>query len=295
MPLLAVLVGWIVGGGRRGEALVVRLDGRALERHGRRLLHDRHRAAGHPLTHFGLRLVAAQQRIDGVGNVGVDRESIAVVDLDEHVERRRRLAFEHRLARAAAARFFVGERDAADAADQVGERRVHQDVFERSAVRGADELHAAFRDGTRGQSLGFGPDLVDDDDFGHVIFHGLDHDRVLVRGIGDLHAPGMSDTGMRDVAVARDLVGRVDDHDALAVFGEHARALAQHRRLAHARRPEQTDRLTAAHDVEDDVDRAVDRAPHATGQADDLTRAIANRRDAMQRLLDAGAIARAEG
>ena len=59
-------------------------------------------------------------------------------------------------------------------------------------------------------------------------------------------------------------------------------------------RPEQADRLAAAQHVEQNVDRSVDRAPDAAREADDLSGAIANRADAMQRLLDAGAIVRAE-
>ena len=100
---------------------------------------------------------------------------------------------------------------------------------------------------------------------------------------------------MRDVAVAGNFVRRVDDHDALALFRQHARALAEHRGLADAGTPEQAHRLAAAQDVEQDVDRAVNRASDAARQTDDLAGAIANRADAVERLLDAGAIVGAEG
>ena len=46
--------------------------------------------------------------------------------------------------------------------------------------------------------------------------------------------------------------------------------------------------------VEQNVDRAVHRASDAAGQTDDLPGAIANRADAVERLLDAGAIVGAE-
>ncbi len=46
-------------------------------------------------------------------------------------------------------------------------------------------------------------------------------------GIRDLHAPRAADAGMRNIAVARDLVRRIDDHDALAISAQDARALAQ--------------------------------------------------------------------
>ena len=257
-------------------------------------LHDGDVAAGLALADLGLRLVAAQQRVDDFGDVLVNRQPIAIVDLDNDVEGRRRFALEHGLARAAPARFLVGERDGADAADQVGERRVHQEVLERLAVRRADQRHAALGDRARGGRFGLGADLVDDDDLGHVVFDRFDHHGVLQRRIGDLHAPREADAGMRNVAVAGDFVRGVDDDDALAIFGKHARALAQHRRLADARAAEQTDRLPAAQHVEQDVDRAVNRAPDAARKTDDLAGAVANRADAVQRLLDAGAIIGAE-
>ena len=47
-------------------------------------------------------------------------------------------------------------------------------------------------------------------------------------------------------------------------------------------------------DVLDDVDRAVDGAPDAAGQADHIALAVADGRDAMQRALDAGAVVLAE-
>ncbi len=59
-------------------------------------------------------------------------------------------------------------------------------------------------------------------------------------------------------------------------------------------RPEQTDRLAAAQHVEQDVDRSVDGPADAAGEADDLAGAVANRADAVQRLLDAGAVVGAE-
>jgi len=161
-------------------------------------------------------------------------------------------------------------------------------------VRGADQLHAALGDRARGRRFGFGADLVDHDHLRHVVFDRFDHNVVLLRRYRDGHAPRVSDAGVRHVAVAGDFVRSVDDHDAFAIFAQHARALAQHRRLADARTAEQTDRFAAADHVEDDVDRAVDRAPDAARQADDRTGAIADRADAVQRLLDPGPVVAAE-
>ena len=259
-----------------------------------RLLQDVDRADGGPLAHLGLRQVAAQERVDHFGDVLVDREPVAILNLDDDVEGRRLFALEHGFARAAPARFFIGEGDGTDPAQQVGQRRVHQQVVQRLAVRRADQLHAALGDRARREGFGFGADLVDDDHLRHVVLDCLDHHVMLQMGIGDRHPARVADSGMRNVAVTGDFVGRVDDHDALALFGEHTRAFAQHRRLADARTSEQADRFPAADHVEDDVDRAVDRTADAARQPNDAAGAIANRADAMQRLLDARAVVAAE-
>ena len=162
------------------------------------------------------------------------------------------------------------ERHGLDAADQVGQRRVEHQVFERVAVRRADQLHAALGDRARRRGLQLGADLVDDDDLGHVVLDRLDHHRVLHRRRRHLHAPRAADRRVRDVAVAADLVRGVDDDDALAqIVGQHARRLAQHRRLADAGPPQQQDALARLDDVANDVDRAEDGAADAAGEADD--------------------------
>ena len=162
-------------------------------------------------------------------------------------------------------------------------------------MRGADELHAALGDRARRGRLELGADLVDDDDLGHVVLDRLDHHRVLLVGRAHLHAPRAADARVRDVAVAGDLVGRVDDDDALVeLVGQHARGLAQHRRLADARPAHDQDALARLDQVLDDLDRAEHGAADAAGQADDLAAAIADGADAVQRALDAGAVVVAE-
>ena len=52
--------------------------------------------------------------------------------------------------------------------------------------------------------------------------------------------------------------------------------------------------LPGLDDVADDVDRAEDGAADAAGEADDLARAVADGRDAVQRALDPGAVVVAE-
>ena len=235
--------------------------------------------------------IAAQQRVDGLGDVAVDCHPLAILDLDDHIEGRRRLALQDALLGAPAAGFLVAEGDALDAADQVGQRRVEHQVVEVVAVRGADELNATLGDRPGGLRLELGPDLVDDDDLRHVVLDRLDHHLVLQRWRADLHAARLADRRVRDVAVAGDLVGRVDHDDALAeVVGQHPRGLAQHRGLADAGPAHDQDRLPGLDEVVDDLDRAVDGAADPARQADDLAVPVADRADPVERALDARAV-----
>src|SRR5581483_2847564 len=255
-----------------------------------RLLDDAHLVVLAQLAHFGGHLVAAQERIDRLGDVAVDGDALPALDLDDDVEGRRRLALEDRLLRAAAARFLIAERDRLDAADEVGQRRVQHQVFQLGAVRGGDELHPALGDRARRGGLELRADLVDDDHLGHVVLDGLDHHGVLERRLRHLHAARLADGRVRDIAVARDLVRRVDDDDALVhVVGQHARDLAQHGRLADARPAEEQRAAPGLDQVLDYLDRAEDGAADAAGETDDAPAAVADARDAVQRALDAGA------
>ncbi len=228
-------------------------------------------------------------------DVGVDHDPLAILDLHDHVERRRRLALEDALLGPAAARLLVAQRHALDAADQVGERRVQHQVVEVVAVRRPDQLDAALGDRPGGHRLQLRPDLVDHDDLGHVVLDRLDHHLVLERRRADLHPARLADGRVGDVAVAGDLVRRVHDHDALAqVVGQDAGGLAQHRRLADARAAHDEDRLPGLHEVADDLDRAVDGPPDPAGQPDDLAGPVPDRADPVERPLDAGPVVVAE-
>ena len=136
----------------------------------------------------------------------MNRDPIAVLNLDQHVKCGRRLPLEHRLLGAAPPRLLVGEGHALDAAQEVVERRVHEQVLERLTVRGRDELHAALRNGPRRRRLELCPDLIDDDYLGHVVLDRLDHHGMLQQRRLHLHAPRAPNAGMRDIAVAADLI-----------------------------------------------------------------------------------------
>ena len=183
---------------------------------------------------------------------------------------------------------LVAEGHALDPADEVGQGRVEHQVVEVVAVGRADQLDAALGDRPGGLGLELRPDLVDDDDLGHVVLDRLDHHLVLERRRPDLHPAGLADRRVRDVAVAGDLVRRVDDDDPLAeVVGEDAGGLAEHRRLADARPAHDQDRLPGLDEVVDDLDRPVDRPPDPAGQPDDLAVPVADRADPVERPLDA--------
>ena len=145
-------------------------------------------------------------RCAGAMRPGAEQRPARIVDLDEHVERRRGLALENRFLRPSPASFLVGQRHALDATEEVVERRVDQEILQRLTVRGGDELNSALGNRARRRRLELSADLVDDDDLGHVVLDRLDHHRVLQHRSLYLHATRPSDAGMRDVAVAADLV-----------------------------------------------------------------------------------------
>jgi hypothetical protein len=129
-----------------------------------------------------------------------------------------------------------------------------------------------------------------------VVLDRLDHHVGLRLGRRHLHAAGAADAGVRDVAVAGDLVRGVDDHHALAeLVGEHARRFAQQRGLAHARPAQQQHAAAGLHQVADNGDCAEHSAAHAAGEADHGATAVADGRDTVQRARDARAVILAEG
>ena len=136
----------------------------------------------------------------------MDGEPIAVMDLDEDVERRRRLALEDGLLGTTASGLFIRKGHGLDAAQQVVERRVDEQVFQRVAVRGRNELDAALGDGARRNRFELYANLVDDDDLRHVVLDRLDHHRVLQCWCTNLHAPRAPDPRVGDVPVAANFI-----------------------------------------------------------------------------------------
>mmetsp|Transcript_2519 Transcript_2519/g.5651 ORF Transcript_2519/g.5651 Transcript_2519/m.5651 type:complete len:500 (+) Transcript_2519:372-1871(+) len=264
-------------------------------------VHVVHRAVDHHLArglvpraelHGGA--AALQHLVHALRHV-VRHPHVALVHLDEDGERGRAHALHDALLAPARARLIVPQRHRGDAAHQVRQRGVLDEVLQQLPVRGAHQLHPALGDGAARQRLLHGADLVHDDHLRHVILHRLDHHAVLLARVRHLHAARAADGGVRDVAVAADLVGRVDDHHALAqLVRQHPGHLADHRGLAHARPAQEQDGLRGPQQVRHHVDVARHGAPHAARQPHDLAPAVADARDAVQRALDAGAVVAAE-
>ncbi len=109
----------------------------------------------------------------------VNGQTIFVLNLDEDVERWWRLALEDRLLRPTPFGLLIAQCDSLNAANEIAERGIHEEVLQGIPVRRRDELNAAFGDRAGGERLGLRPDLVNDDHFGHVILNGFDHDSML--------------------------------------------------------------------------------------------------------------------
>jgi hypothetical protein len=128
-----------------------------------------------------------------------------------------------------------------------------------------------------------------------VVLHRLDHHLVLLGRTRDLHPPGPPDSGVRHIAVARDLVGSVYDHHALAdLVRKHARNFTQHRRLANARPSQQEHALAGTNQVVDYPNAAEDCASHTTGNSHRTPAAISDDRNPMKSSFDPGPIVVAE-
>ena len=211
------------------------------------------------------------------------RHFVARLDFHYHIKGGRRLAFQHRLLRAAKARFLVAQGYRLHPANQVGQRGVHNQVVQGVAVGGGYQLHAALGDGAGGGGLLRGSHFVNDDDLRHMIFHRFDHHPVLFGGRRHLHPPGVADGGMGDVAIAGDFVGGVHDDDPLAgLVGQHPRHFPQHGGFAHAGAPQQQDIFAAVRQVLNHLDGAENGAPDPAGDAHHAAAAVADGRDAVQ-------------
>ena len=119
---------------------------------------------------------------------------------------------------------------------------------------------------------------------------------MLQGGCGHLHAPGVSYSGVGNIAVAGYLVGRIDNYDTFfQIVGQHAGGFAQDGCFAYARRTHQQHILTCFHQVLDYHGRAHHGSSHAAGQPDDFALPVPDSRYTVQCACEAGAVIAAEG
>jgi hypothetical protein len=125
----------------------------------------------------------------------MDRETITVLDLDQHIKRRRGASFEDRFLRTAPPGFFIRQRDCFDPTDQIAQCRVEEQVIQGLTMGGADQLHTALCDRAGGRGLKLAPDLVDHDDLRVMIFNRFDHHFVLEHRLSHLHRRALPTAG----------------------------------------------------------------------------------------------------
>ena len=123
--------------------------------------------------------VAPQDAVNRICHVRVYDHLAPVLYLDQYVESGRSATFQDRLLRPAAARLDVSQRNRLDAAHQIRESRVHDQIVQRIAVSGGDKLDSTFRYRARGVRVQLYADLIYYDDLRHVVLHRLDHHVVL--------------------------------------------------------------------------------------------------------------------
>ena len=148
-------------------------------------------------------------------------------------------------------------------------------------MRGANQLHAAFRDGSGGLRFQFPANFVNDNHFRVMIFHRFNHDLVLKRRSGHLHAPGGAYRGVRHVSISANFVGGIHNNHAPR-FRQYSRGFAQHGGLANARFSQNQDALTGMDQIRDDINRAVNSPTDAAGEPNDFPPPVANRGNAVQ-------------
>ena len=229
-------------------------------------------------------LQAPEQLIHGGGNVGVHGPALPAVHFNRHRKRWFGGALQHRFLTAPPPGLLIPEGDRLNAPHQIAEGGVLDQVGQSIAVGCGDENHTTFSDGARGLRLQLRADLIDHDDFGHVVFHRLDHGLVLQLRPGHLHAAGPTNRGVGDVAITGDLIARVDHNNApLQLIGKHPGDLAQRRCLAHTRAPHQQQGLPSIQEVPHHGNGAEHGSAHPAGQTDHLTLTVANRADPVKR------------
>jgi hypothetical protein len=102
-----------------------------------------------------------------------------------------------------------------------------------------------------------------------VVLNRLDHHPVLQLSVHYLHTTRVANCRVRHIAIARNLVRRVnDDHTLAKVIGKHTGHFPEHGRFANTRSAQQQDALARLDQVLDQAHAAKHGAAHAARQAD---------------------------
>ena len=133
-----------------------------------------------PVAQFQVQRFATQHAVHGIGHIAMHKQAFPFLNLDQYIKSRWGAPFKNCFLRPTPPRFFIREGNTFDAANQVGERGVQQQILQGVAVRRTDSLHAAFINRARRSGFLLAADLVDDDHFRAVIFNSLDHRFMLV-------------------------------------------------------------------------------------------------------------------
>ncbi len=158
-------------------------------------------------------------------------------------------------------------------------------------MRSCDKHNPPFGNRSCGKRFGFGAYLVDNNNFGHVVFHCFDHHGVLQFRACHLHSSGGSNSRMRDVTISGYLIGSIYNHNTFLEFiREHPRDLAQFCCLSNPRPPKQHYTLPALYNVADNVDCPVNGATYSTGKPNHLALPVSYCRYSVQGALDTCAV-----
>ena len=253
-------------------------------------------AIGLELPDLGPGGLAAQQLVHRGGHIPMHQPAVAAVHFHRLGERRFRRPFQHGFLGAAAARLLIAQRDRLDAANEVAEGGVFDQIGQGIAVGCGHQHHAPLGDRAGRHRFGGGADFIDDDHLGHVVFDGLDHHLMLQFRLGHLHAPRPADGRMGDVTITGDLIAGVDHHHAPAqLIGQHPGDLPQGCGFSNPGRAHQQQGFAAVQQVAHHGHRAEHGPSHPAGEAHHLAPPVAQGADAMQGALYASAVVTTEG
>ncbi len=157
-----------------------------------------------------------QESIDSLGHVTMHGHPVVIYNFHHHAKGGWSLALQDRFLRVPSLGFLISQGDRLDAADEVGQRRVHYQVLQSVAMCCAHQLHSALGNSSGCFGFEFSAYFVNNDDLGHVILHCFNHHGMLFGRSSYLHSPGVPDGRMRNVAISGNLIRGVDYDNSLS-------------------------------------------------------------------------------